>query len=275
MLIAEIFGKGCGDQTINAIQQRKQRLCPFKGGKCTKSSKVDPLGICTLTRGESATAICPNRFLEGDKIFISAAEIAFGKGGQFAIFPEIKLLHIQDQKTGRTKKIGKVDFLLGKLSPDGTTIVDFAALEIQATYFSGTSIRPALKHYLENGSLDEKISNRRPDFRSSAQKRLMPQLQLKVPVFRRWGKKFFVVVDTEFFAALPKFKTTSISNSEIIWLSVPIAKSGHAYVLGNPLGIGTQWDDVSTALREGTAPEPHEIVSELDKKLAGARKLQA
>jgi Restriction endonuclease NotI len=272
MLIAEVFGRDVLDISQEANQIRKQKLCPFKGGKCNKSSNADPLGICTLASNDIATAICPVRFLEGDKIFKVAAEIAFGKGSTFAIFPEIKLLNVEDLKTGRTRKIGKVDFLLGKV--DGTEIVDFAALEIQATYFSGLSIRPALKHYLEQGILDKSISDRRPDFRSSAQKRLMPQLQLKVPVFRRWGKKFFVVVDTAFFAAMPKFKITTLSNSEIIWLCFPIEKTEQAFSMRQPTVIASQWDDVSTALREGQAPESGDIVGELSKRLAKARLLQ-
>ncbi len=272
MLIAEVFGRDVLDVSAEAKQHRAQKLCPFKGGKCNKSSNADPLGICSLEVGGRATAICPVRFLETDKIFKAAAEIAFGKGSTFAIFPEIKLLHVEDQKTGRTKKIGKVDFLLGKVA--GSQIVDFAALEIQATYFSGKSIRPALKHYLEYGVIDKSISDRRPDFRSSAQKRLMPQLQLKVPVFRRWGKKFFVVVDTAFFGALPQFKTTTPSNSEIIWLCFPIERSVQAFHLGKPDVVASHWDDVSTALREGRAPESDEIVGELSKRLANARQLQ-
>lgn len=273
MLIAEVFGRDVRDISPESRLIRKQRNCPFKGAKCNKSSNSDPLGVCTLGNGDFATAICPTRFLEGDIIFKTAAEIAFGKGSNFAVFPEIKLLRVEDQKTGKSKKIGKVDFLLGKVSSD--RIVDFAALEIQATYFSGKSIRPALSYYLEHSALNESISDRRPDFRSSAQKRLMPQLQLKVPVFRRWGKKFFVVVDTEFMSALPKFKTTSNSNSEIIWLAFPIRRSESGFLLGKPAVSASHWDDVATALREGEAPEADEIVSELSKRLPRARVLEA
>ena len=43
---------------------------------------------------------------------------------------------------------------------------------------------------------------RRPDFRSSGPKRLMPQLQIKVPTISRWGKKMAVVVDLPFWESL-------------------------------------------------------------------------
>ena len=39
---------------------------------------------------------------------------------------------------------------------------------------------------------------RRPDWRSSSAKRLMPQLQIKAPTLRRWGTKLAVAVDMPF-----------------------------------------------------------------------------
>ena len=62
---------------------------------------------------------------------------------------------------------------------------------------------------------------RRPDFRSSGPKRLMPQLQIKVPTLRRWGKKMAVVVDEQFFNKLGEMEEipdpSDISNCDIIW----------------------------------------------------------
>ncbi len=40
---------------------------------------------------------------------------------------------------------------------------------------------------------------RRPDYRSSGPKRLWPQLDVKVPVLRNWGKKVVIVVDRFFY----------------------------------------------------------------------------
>src|SRR5665213_530015 len=82
----------------------------------------------------------------------------------------------------------------------------------------GHTIRPSFDKYKLEGTLD-KEGKRRPDFRSSAQKRLMPQLALKLPIFRLWGKRFFVAVDSTFFAELPPMKEQSAGNSEVTWLS--------------------------------------------------------
>lgn len=272
MLISEIFGRSILDTSPAASKIRESRHCPFRDSICTKSSKKNPLGICSLSDGIEAAAICPVRFLEDDRVFRDAAKIAFGPGCEFAVFPEIRVLRIPDRSGKRDAKIGKVDFLLGHV--EGGRIRDFAALEVQASYFSGEAIRPAMNHFLKHGALDDAISDRRPDFRSSAQKRLFPQLQLKVPIFRRWGKKFFVVVDTQFFNSLPVFKTTTPANSEIIWLKYPIRLHGNRYTMDDPEIVGTQWDDLVTSLREGIAPEREEVLSELQMKLGqvGSRK---
>jgi hypothetical protein len=208
------------------------------------------------------------RFLETDRIFNDAARLAFGEHAYFGVFPEVRILKIKAKvEDEKDKKIGKVDFILGKIEND--KIVDFAAVEIQAVYFSGSEIRTPMNYFLQNDLLDAINSNRRPDFRSSAQKRLVPQLQLKVPIFRRWGKKFFVVVDTQFFGALPIFSQTTFSNSEITWLSYPISKVGEKYSMGEANVIYSEWDEVQNSLREGKPPEPSEIVEELQAKLDG------
>jgi len=268
MLMAEIFGCGVENISNEAKLFRQNKICPFRDSPCTKSSKTDPIGICSLSDGNEAAATCPARFLEGDRIFLDAARYAFGESVSFGVFPEIRILRIATTEEGKSeRKIGKVDFLLGRI--DDGNIVDFAALEVQAVYFSGTEIRTPMNYYLEHGKLDLTNSARRPDFRSSAQKRLVPQLQLKVPVFRRWGKKFFVVVDTQFFNAMPPFAHTSPANSEITWLAYPLAKSGPDYKMGEAQIIYSEWDEVQNSLREGVPPEPAEIVLELQAKLDG------
>ena len=62
---------------------------------------------------------------------------------------------------------------------------------------------------------------RRPDYRSSGPKRLMPQLQIKVPTLRRWGKKMAVVVDKHFFESLGHMEEVGdLSNGDIAWFTV-------------------------------------------------------
>ena len=268
MKVAEIFGYDVSDLSVAAWRARDARHCRFRNSPCTKSSKIDPLGVCTLSDGQSAAALCPVRFLEHQRIFADAAAIAFGQGSSFGVFPEIRILEIPHKdEGGRSNKIGKVDFLLGEI--DDGRITDFAAVEIQAAYFSGGSLRKVFEHFMTERSLDGIDTRRRPDFRSCAQKRLIPQLQLKIPVFRRWGKKFFVVVDKEFFDSLPAVPETTPSNSELTWLSYPIVHDGLAYSLSDPRIAYSEWDEIQNSLREGKPPEPHEIIREMQAKLDG------
>lgn len=270
MKVAEIFGFGINNHTQQAKAARKEKYCPFRDSKCTKSNKKDPLGICSLSDGQMVASLCPVRFLENDIIFRNVGKLAFGEDCRIAVFPEVRILTLKsDNSTKVDKKIGKVDFLIGLLSED--KIIDFAALEVQAAYFSGSGMRPLFEHFIETGNFGDHNYARRPDFRSSAQKRLIPQLSLKVPVFRRWGKKFFVAVDSQFFNSLPKFPITTEANSELTWLSYPIQRINDDYKMQEPNIIYSEWDDVQNSLREGMPPEPSEIISELQSKLANKK----
>lgn len=94
----------------------------------------------------------------------------------------------------------------------------------------------------------------------------MPQLDLKVPVFRRWGKKFFVAVDESFFNSMPEFRRMEdFENSEVTWLVYRFSRHGaHSqYKMGEPRIVYTEWSDVKEALREGTPPSPSDIMHEI------------
>lgn len=68
---------------------------------------------------------------------------------------------------------------------------------------------------------------RRPDYRSSGPKRLMPQLQVKVPTLSRWGKKMAVVVDEDFFKNLGDIPPVNhVSNAEVVWFIVTYKEAG-------------------------------------------------
>jgi restriction endonuclease NotI len=242
--------------------------CPFRDSKCTKGGKQRPLGICSFGDEKAATSVCPVCFLQGNRIFVDAGRIAFGEGKRIVVVPEMRLLRVPD--TG--KRIGKIDFLIAVLDPSGKPI-DFAALEVQAVYISGKSVRPFFNEFLRTEILPE-AAKARPDYRSSAQKRLMPQLSLKVPVFRRWGKRFFVVVDEPFFTALPKIRRVEgKENSEITWLVYELNRNapGIGYSLSDPDVIFTLWDDVLTARREGEAPQQSEVLAEIAMRLPQLR----
>jgi hypothetical protein len=101
--------------------------------------------------------------------------------------------------------------------------MEWAALEIQAVYFSGNAMKGEFEAFADE-NVDWVIfpaGKRRPDYRSSGPKRLMPQLQIKVPTLRRWGKKMAVVVDRSFFDSIGEMdRVAHISNADIAWFVV-------------------------------------------------------
>lgn len=87
---------------------------------------------------------------------------------------------------------------------------------MQAVYFSGSNMGGDLAKFREwtGTGFPFPTGRRRPDFRSSGPKRLMPQLQIKVPTLRRWGKKMAVVID------FGLRKVPHLSNADIVWFVV-------------------------------------------------------
>ncbi len=101
--------------------------------------------------------------------------------------------------------------------------MEWYGLEIQAVYFSG----PGMSTQFNILANDENIIPpypdrlRRPDWRSSSAKRLMPQLQVKVPTVRRWNSKIAVAVDKPFFDSVggpSDSPSRDINDGDIIWL---------------------------------------------------------
>ncbi len=122
--------------------------------------------------------------------------------------------------------VGKIDRIL--VHPTAQPM-DWCAVEIQAVYFSGSAMEhefTAMAASAES-AIPFAEKHRRPDWRSSGPKRLMPQLQIKVPTLRRWGKKMGVVVDESFFAALGSMTPQShMSSADIAWFVVKYDESG-------------------------------------------------
>lgn len=178
------------------------------------------------------TATCPIRFYEDGLVFKEIGKILLGNEDA-QIAKEIPFLKRpratdedesdgteDDDTDGENKDVGRIDMVMVDQS-NGR--FDWCAVELQAVYFSGGAMSkdyPGIRSYSGNG-VPMPGANRRPDFRSSGPKRLMPQLQIKVPTLRRWGKKMAVVVDRPFFRALGEMdKVEHVSNCDIIWLVV-------------------------------------------------------
>lgn len=135
-----------------------------------------------------------------------------------AMAKEVGFLRAEDGNSD----VGRIDVVLVN-EETRTGALNWCALEIQAVYFSGRSMSEEFRSIRAYDGQRPPFPRqiRRPDYRSSGPKRLMPQLQIKVPTLRRWGKKMAVVVDKHFFGSLGHMEEVGhISNGDIAWFTV-------------------------------------------------------
>ena len=202
--------------------------CPFQPGtrECRKKG-----GVCCLRkyRDENGRAIsagppvivCPHRFAQDGMVANWLADIMGFRDPYMA--HEVPFM--RSPITG--KLAGKIDLVVA----EGRDAADWVALEIQAVYFSGQKMAVEFDALAEDDGLlpPSPQKRRRPDWRSSGPKRLMPQLEVSVPLLRQWGKKLAVAVDLSFFDAFggrsPE-PSTDINDGDIVWLVSEISEDG-------------------------------------------------
>ena len=212
--------------------------CPFMGRKCNKKGGVCSIRLYSGFQGQSEATlvntpvcVCPNRFTEQRSVVKWAAETLLGTAaplvlGEIGFLDRFKATEAQSAMELKKEKntedqderdfIGRIDNVL--IHPDKTPL-HWCPLEVQAVYFSGKSMRREFAAIFNgDGKIQFPVAHRRPDWRSSGPKRLLPQLQTKVPTISRWGKKMAVVIDRPFFSQLIGLEPIKdLSNADIAW----------------------------------------------------------
>lgn len=207
---------------------------PRGGVKCTK-----PGGICSVRRyqaefqtrqitsriGETVQAvgtfatICPLRFIEAGTVYAWIGSELLGTN-QPRIVRELAFLESTTAGPEETQEaeeaVGRLDCVL--VDP-AAPVLTWCAVEMQAVYLSNSKTTTELKNLVEcHDSIPFPVTNPRPDYRSSGPKRLLPQLQVKVPTLSRWGIKMAVVIDREFYQSMGKMEQANHpSNADIAW----------------------------------------------------------
>jgi len=154
---------------------KPQPKCSKKGGVCSLRQYAQDADVVTGV-GKPVTT-CPQRLLERKLIFEWVGETLLGSRTPTVISELRFLMGALEAKEG--KAVGKIDKVL--VNAEGQTL-RWCALEMQAVYFSGKSMENdfvQMRTWTGPGLLFPQVQ-RRPDFRSSGPKRLMPQLQIKV-----------------------------------------------------------------------------------------------
>ncbi len=162
---------------------------------------------------ESPVIMCPRRFDQRQMLPLWLGEIVGFKN----IYLAREVPFMRSAATGRAA--GRIDMVIA----GDETAETWFGLEIQAVYFSGHKMESDFVRLSRdaNITLPETAVNRRPDWRSSSAKRLMPQLQVKCPTLRRWGTKLAVAVDFPFFEAIggPSANPShDLDDGDIVWL---------------------------------------------------------
>lgn len=199
--------------------------CPFKANlaNCHKRG-----GVCSIQRYEAGEGgrigapvgdpviTCPARFEERKMVALWLGEILGYAEDEMRVAIEVPFL--SGSTTG--KAAGKIDMVIAS---GETGNFDWCALEIQAVYFSGTGMHSEFLALRTDTAAEPPFPDavRRPDWRSSSAKRLMPQLQIKGAMLRTWGNKLAVAVDRPFFDAIggaSASPTQEIPDNNVIWL---------------------------------------------------------
>lgn len=229
-------------ENLKSKSARAPQLCPFNASKQNAKCSKDG-GVCSLRQyayqehPENGRAVgvpsagaqgefratCPYRFHEDLEVFKWVGEVILGDPDP-RLVSEVGFLEAgatTDNEGG--EDVGRIDMVLVSNNTVHGAPMEWAALEIQAVYFSGNAMRGEFVA-LSDDTVDWVVfpaGKRRPDYRSSGPKRLMPQLQIKVPTLRRWGKKMAVVVDRAFFDSIGEMDNfADISNADIAWFIV-------------------------------------------------------
>jgi hypothetical protein len=155
-------------------------------------------------------------------------------------------------------------------------MLKWCAVEIQAVYFSGKAMRSefsAIANHFPPPEFPFPLEKRRPDYRSSSAKRLLPQLQTKTQVIRRWGKRIAVIVDRGFFDNLAEMTfETDISNADIAWFVVRFEETESGVALMTSDGVYyTKLESAVEGLTGGEALTLTEFEKNLARKLGGVK----
>lgn len=167
-------------------------------------------------------ALCPYRFHQSGTVFRHIGERLLGDSSP-ELAGEVGFLESTGNlDSAEGEDVGRIDMILVKSNAMDSQPMQWAAVEIQAVYFSGREMSIEFRHIAETkGVVSMAQEGRRPDYRSSGPKRLMPQLQIKVPTLRRWGKKMAIVVDVPFFQSMGAMQPVAhVSNADIVWFLV-------------------------------------------------------
>lgn len=248
--------------------------CEYLGYGCTKSTSTDdergmtrPLGVCSASATDGQAVItCPHRF-KSDAVYRDLKN---------HLFPNTDhSFHVLEERSlGNT---GRVD-LVPVVHEDGE-IKDFAAIEIQSSYFSGDSIRPDFNRYMDeitNGNPpNPPEGSRQMDYRSCIDKRLLPQIEEKIDVTEAWDKPLGAIVQTIAFENsqfVQRIERVPKHEATFFWFVYDYVEDTPQYRLELNQIFPTSYEAMEKAIGSSKAPGLDEFTDSLEDRLRRERR---
>lgn len=291
--IAEWYGRSLADMGAEERRLLAEKAlagtgamdCPWQSqaGSAVKCGKVG--GVCSLRVYEATSAgqavplsgedagfctTCPKRFYERGDVFCWVGEVVLGHANP-VVLGEVGFLERgrPTEKAAVVRRVGTIDHVL--VVPDREPL-HWCALEMQAVYFSGASMSKEFEQLkvCQQTGIPFPAGIRRPDFRSSGPKRLMPQLQIKVPTLRRWARRMAVIVDRAFFEALsPMEEVGAVSSCDIAWFIVEYRETDRGIALARHRVCLTTLEDAVQGLTAGKTVTLEKFEGRIREKMRG------
>jgi hypothetical protein len=192
--VVELFGENTGVQA-NWERIVTEQECPYSHKRCFKIRKSDSavsIGTCTVRvgRDQFPLIICPNRLLEGHKVFTDCIHLLSRHlpGNELHLVPEVSVPG------------GSVDYFL--VSAHNGEPKDFVGIEFQTLDTTGT-VWPARQEFLRSVGVVAEVAladankSYGVNWKMTA-KTILVQLLHKVETFEAVGRSFVLVVQTPF-----------------------------------------------------------------------------
>jgi len=266
--LAEVFGFPLPNMGKEACRHRENRLCPFnnKVPNCTKDKANNPLGVCSILNDDGEVIItCPVRFRQGWIIAEDAASFFFPPKTKWTTLTEVRLRDKYD------KSAGNIDVVLVSYDDRGK-VTGFGALEVQAVYITG-NVRNPFEHYMEDPQgwqrMDWQGHPNYPhaDYLSSSRKRLAPQMIFKGGIFKVWGKRTAVALNSGFFNTLPKLEEVAKDKADVAWLIYDLVHEKDVFTLTKVREVYTKFNESLEKITRSEAGDVKHFVELLQEKV--------
>lgn len=267
--LAEVFGYKTDDFSDQAERFRSNTLCPFnnKVPDCTKDKANDPLGVCSIKRGDNQIITCPVRFRENWLIAEHAANFFFEEGTRWTSIMEMGL----NDKDG--KSAGKIDLVPVAYDDDGV-VQNFGALEVQAVYITG-NVRNPFERYMDapedwsDINWRDKANNFPTADWYSSEKRLVTQLRRKGSILNQWDRKQAVALQSAFYETLPDLPEVAEDEADMAWFLYDLRDPGGSqqYTLELDETIYTRYEPTLKRIATMEAGDVGDFVEKLQNRL--------